>query len=45
MIAIPAHCIYSIKPKEPGFCGAVIIEIDTPISNLSVVLERAASKN
>jgi hypothetical protein len=38
MLAIPAHCIYSMKPKEAGFSGAVILEIDTPISNLANLL-------
>jgi hypothetical protein len=43
MVAVPAHCIYSMKPKEPGFSGCVVIEIDTPISNLASVLERTAT--
>jgi hypothetical protein len=39
MLIVPCQVIYSCKP-EAGFHGAVIIEYDTPISNLASVLER-----
>lgn len=38
MIAIPAHCIYSMHPKA-AFQSAVIVEIDSPISTLAAVLD------
>jgi hypothetical protein len=39
MIVIPAHCIYSLALKELNkFGAAVVLELDSPISNLAHIL-------
>jgi hypothetical protein len=47
MIAIPAHCIYSMKLKgsHAEFSTGLVIEIDTPISNLATALGTLSMKN
>lgn len=40
MAILPSHCIYSLTPASSAqFHGAVIIEIDSPISNVGTFLD------